>query len=266
MKGVKTDRIAAAFGQARQTGSKVFIPYIMAGDPSLDVTFRQVLMLEQCGADIIELGVPFSDPVADGPTIQRAAERSLAAGTTLRKVLPFVRRLREVTQIPLILMTYYNIIYHYGERQFVLDALEAGVDGVIIPDLPPEEAAGFIACAKAGREGRRLATIFLVAPTSTEKRVRAIARASAGFVYYVSMTGITGSPLQLEQVFTSHIRIARTLTEKPLAVGFGVSGAEDARKVGQYADGVIVGSALVRVFHERPEAAEAFIKELREAI
>ena len=266
MSRMKRNRIDAAFACLKRERNKAFIAYIMAGDPSLEKTKEQVLLLERWGADIIELGVPFSDPVADGPTIQRAAERALASGTTLRSVIPFVKELRSLTQIPIVLMTYYNIIYKYGERQFVQDALEAGVDGVILPDLPPDEAADFMTYAKTGTDAATLATIFLVAPTSTDARIRKIVSASSGFVYYVSMTGITGSSLQVDESFARHLQGVRGRSRKPVAVGFGVSSAQDARRMRDVADGVIVGSALVKTFHERPDAAEAFIRELREAI
>lgn len=260
------NRIDATFARLKREQKKAFIAYIMAGDTSLERTKEQVFLLERCGVDIVELGVPFSDPVADGPTIQRAAERALASGTALRHVLSLVKELRTATQIPIVLMTYYNIIFKYGEQQFVADALEAGVDGVILPDLPPDEASAFISYARTAGKGKKLATIFLVAPTSTDGRVKKIVSASSGFVYYVSMTGITGAALHVDASFARHVQSVRERSRKPVAVGFGVSSAHDARMMREVADGVIVGSALVRTFHERPDAAEAFIRELREAI
>ncbi len=255
-------RIRDRFRELKRAGKKAFIAYIMAGDPDLGWTAESVLLLERCGVDIIELGVPFSDPVADGPTIQHAAERALRAGVTLTKVLGLVRELREKTEIPIVLMTYYNPVLRYGLERFARDAVRAGVDGVIIPDLPPEEAKELIREAKA----TGLDTIFLIAPTSTEDRIKTITRASTGFVYYVSMTGITGSHLTLDAQFREHISRVREATDKPIAVGFGVSRPEDAREVASVADGVIVGSAIVKKFYEHPDSAERFIKELREAI
>ncbi|MFO0752006.1 MAG: tryptophan synthase subunit alpha [Thermodesulfovibrionales bacterium] len=268
-----TTRIADTFARLRAAGKKAFIPYVMAGDPDLGTTGERILLLERCGADIIELGVPFSDPLADGPTIQAAAERALTAGVTLQKVISFTREMRRQTQVPLVFMTYYNLIFKYGEERFVRDAAEAGVDGVIIPDLPPDEAGNLLRLAgrpgqkeKKGRKGRLLDTIFLIAPTSTEERIRTVAAACSGFVYYVSMTGITGARLTIDKALQDHLSLIRRATDKPVAVGFGVAKAEDARAVGSFADGVIVGSALVRKFHEEPADAERFIKELREAI
>lgn len=261
-----TNRINTAFSRLDRAGKKAFVAYIMAGDPSLEATREQFLQLERGGVDIIELGVPFSDPVADGPTIQAAAERALRSGTTLASVLSFVADMRKTSQLPIVLMTYYNIIFQYGEERFVRDALDAGVDGVIIPDLPPEEAKGFISFARAGYAGRTLATVFLVAPTSTDARISRITGASAGFVYYVSMTGITGARLQVDESFSRHVQQVRQVGRKPVAVGFGISSGADARMVREVADGVIVGSALVKAFHERPDAAETLIRELREAI
>lgn len=255
-------KIDSVFNNLKRRNKKAFIPYIMAGDPDLEKTFEQLMLLEKCGADIIELGVPFSDPLADGPTIQRAAERALNAGVTLKKIIPFVKNLRQHTQIPIILMTYYNPIFKYGEEQFIKDAVNAGVDGVIIPDLPPDEASYLIDMSHKAN----LDTIFLIAPTSTEKRVKKIIAASRGFIYYVSITGITGAKLVFHETFMEHLALIRSLTKKPVAVGFGVSTPEDAYKVSRLADGVIIGSAIVKAFHERPDEAKGFILKLKEAI
>lgn len=253
------------FERLKTEGKKAFIPYIMAGDPNAGETLKNALLLEKCGADIIELGVPFSDPLADGPTIQKAAGRAIKSGTTLAKVLSLVREIRRVTAIPLILMTYYNPVYKYGEAKFVLDAIGAGVDGVIIPDLPPEEAKDFIKLARSAAD-RPLDTVFLVAPTSTPGRIKKIVSSSSGFVYYVSMTGITGSRLDIDESLKRHLSLVKQATGKPVAVGFGVATAGQAQAIAQMADGVIVGSAVVKAFNENPEKAERFIRELREAI
>lgn len=255
-------KISDVFKKIKKEGKKAFIPYIMAGDPDLEKTLENVLLLERCGADMIELGVPFSDPLADGPTIQRAAERALRSGVTLRKVLPFVKRLREHTSIPIILMTYYNPVFKYGEEKFVKDAVDAGVNGVIIPDLPVEEGKDLIKVARS----QGLDTIFLVAPTSTKERIKKIVSNCTGFVYYVSITGITGGKLYLDKYVTEHINMIKEFTDTPIAIGFGVSTPEEASEVAKIADGVIVGSAIVKRFFEHPSSAEDFIKRLREAI
>ena len=256
------NRIDKTFKKLKETGRKAFIPYIMAGDPDLEKTMERVLLLEDCGADIVELGVPFSDPVADGPTIQRAAERALKAGASLKKMLAFMRDLRKRSQLPIIFMSYYNPIFKYGEETFVADASDAGVDGLIIPDLPPEEAGTLIRCCRS----KELDTIFLVAPTSTEQRMKKILAASRGFIYYVSMTGITGTKLSLEEHFRNHVGRLREMAGKPVAVGFGISTPEDAANMAAVADGVIVGSAIVKKFHEDPDNARDFIQKLRVVI
>jgi tryptophan synthase alpha chain len=250
------------FDRLKKEGKKAFIPYIMAGDPDLERTFENILMLQECGADIIELGVPFSDPLADGPTIQRAAERALKAGTTLRKIISFIKDIRQKVSIPIVLMTYYNPVFKYEEKRFIKDAADAGVNGVIIPDLPVEEGRDFI---KISRE-YKLDTIFLIAPTSTEKRIKKIICECRGFIYYVSITGITGAKLILDKNIVEHINLIKSLTDIPVSIGFGVSTPEEAKKVSEIGDGVIVGSAIVKRFYEHPEGAKEFIKKLREAI
>jgi len=256
------NRIESAFSRLKAEGKKAFIPYVMAGDPDLDTTMDRVLMLESLGADIIELGAPFSDPTADGPTIQRAAERALKSGATLRKIVGLVGELRKRSAVPLIIMTYYNPILKYGEESFVADASAAGVDGLIIPDLPVEEAKTLIRLCRS----KNICMIFLVAPTSTDDRMKRIAEASRGFVYYVSMTGITGASLSLDSEFSEHIGRLRKTTDKPVAIGFGISSPDDARRMAAAADGVIVGSAIVKKFHEDHVNARDFIQKLREAV
>jgi len=254
-------RISDTFNKLKGAGSKALIPYIMAGDPSLDTTKHFVLDLEAAGADIIELGVPFSDPLADGPTIQRAAERALNNGTTLKKVLGLVREIRKVSDIPLILMTYYNPVFKMGIESFVKNAVNSGVDGVIIPDLIPDEADDFIKPAR--RYG--LDTIFLLAPTSTADRIARVVRASTGFLYYVSITGTTGSKLSIEKTMKDTLHSIRGITGKPVAVGFGISTPEEARAVAGLADGVIVGSAIVKLIAQE-KSIKNYVKSLRKAI
>ncbi|HWR57861.1 MAG TPA: tryptophan synthase subunit alpha [Thermodesulfovibrionales bacterium] len=256
------NRIEKVFRKLKAENKKAFIPYVMAGDPSLERTAEIVLMLEKCGADIVELGVPFTDPVADGPTIQRASENALKAGVTLRGVMRFVKELRQRTLIPILLMTYYNPVFKYGEEAFVQDAVAAGVDGVIIPDLPPDEAGLLIPIARKAK----FATVFLLAPTSTEDRITKVVKASSGFIYYVSMIGITGSRLMLDGSLRESLGAVRRITGKPVAVGFGVSNHEEARLVSEFADGVIVGSAIVKRTNESTESLEMFVNEMRKAI
>jgi tryptophan synthase alpha chain len=255
-------RIEATFKRLRKEGKKAFIPYIMAGDPSLEKTKDIVHLFEECGADIVELGVPFSDPLADGPTIQRASERALKNGVTLRKVISLVKESRQIIQMPIVLMTYYNPIFKYGEKNFVEDARDAGVDGVIIPDLPPDEAEEFV---KLSRK-TTLDTIFLLAPTSDDYRIKKVAKASRGFIYYVSITGITGADLLLDGSMEVLIAKIKKYTDKPIAVGFGVSIPQDASTVARVSDGVIVGSAIVKKLYETPDRLKDYLISLREAI
>lgn len=235
-------RIEKTFESLKSKGEKALIAYIMAGDPFLEQTEDLVLTLEQSGADIIELGVPFSDPIADGPVIQRAGQRALKWNTSLRDVLERVRRLRQKTQVPLVLMSYYNPIYKFGEERFVREAVSAGVDGVILPDLPPEEGSSL--GLKAERAG--LDMILLAAPTSSRERLLKIVQLTKGFVYYVSLTGITGSSLQQLGNVDSRIKLIRRLTDKPVSVGFGIATPDQAAALSKTADGVIVGSAIVK--------------------
>lgn len=254
-------RITKAFKELKKTGRKALIPYIMAGDPSLEATGRFIMDLEESGADIIELGVPFSDPLADGPTIQRAAERSLQNGTTLKKVIALVKEVRQHSEIPLILMTYYNPVFKFGIESFIKQAVSAGVDGVIIPDLIPDEAADFTRIAKA----HKLDTIFLLAPTSTRERINKVAKASTGFIYFVSITGITGSKLSVGKSMKSTLNSIKRATKKPIAVGFGISNPQEASTVAKLADGVIIGSAIVKLTAQG-KSIKTFVKNIRKAI
>lgn len=255
-------KIEEVFKDLRVKGRKAFIPYIMAGDPDLAKTEEVILLFEEVGADIVELGIPFTDPLADGPTIQRASERALKKGITLKKVLEFVKRIRRSIKIPIVLMTYYNPIFKYGVERFVKEAVQYRVNGIIVPDLPPDEATDLIRFSK--REG--LDTVFLLAPTSTEDRVKMVARTSSGFIYYVSITGITGARLQIDESLGESIKKIRKITDKPVCVGFGVSNPEEASRVSEIADGVIIGSAIVKMLNESPEGFEDFVKALRKAI
>jgi len=239
-------RIEETFSKLKSRNEKALITYIMAGDPDLDATESLIYAIERAGADIIELGVPFSDPIADGPTIQRASDRALKSRTTLKKVMSLVKKIRKKAAVPIIVMTYYNIILQYGLKRFADDAVMSGIDGAIIPDLPPEEADEFISYAREAG----LDTVFLLAPTSTEERIKKVTSASSGFVYYVSMTGITGARLANLQEIKGRIPQIQKYTDLPVAVGFGISGPDEARKISRWADGVIVGSALVRLIED----------------
>jgi tryptophan synthase alpha chain len=235
-------RLDTTFERLRARGERALVAYLMAGDPSLAETERLVTEAERRGADVIELGVPFSDPLGDGPVIQRAGARALAAGTSLARVLETVAALRARVRLPLVLMTYYNPVLAFGLKAFARTAVDAGADGVIVPDLPHEEAAPL----RAEAEPAGLDMIHLVAPTSTPARVRAIARLSRGFVYVVSLMGVTGERRALPPDLDAQVRTLRLVTTKPICVGYGVSTPEHVAAVAQLADGVVVGSAIVR--------------------
>jgi len=235
-------RLETTFDTLKGKGEKALIAYLMAGDPGLAETEQLVLALEQAGADIIELGVPFSDPIADGPVIQQAAERALRNGTSLAQILALVTSLRQRTQIPIVLMLYYNSIHAIGAKIFCKAAKAAGIDGLIVPDLPPDEAEPLTVPAEEA--GLRL--IFLLAPTSTAQRRKLVLRQSHGFVYYVSLTGITGATLSNVAEVGHNVEQIRKISSLPVAVGFGVATPEDAAQVAKIADGVIVGSAIVK--------------------
>ena len=237
-------RLAATFAALRERGERALIPYFTAGDPSLALTKRLVVEAARRGADVVELGVPFSDPLADGPVIQRATQRALLqGGVTLPRVLELTRELRGETPVPLVFLTYYNPILAFGLKAFCGTAVECGVDGVIVADLPPEESGPLRVEAQAAG----LDLIHLVAPTSTPERMRKIAQASSGFLYMVSLLGVTGARTQLPAELQQHLRVLRGITTKPICVGFGIGTPEQAASVGEAADGVIVGSAIVQL-------------------
>ncbi|MGH7254547.1 MAG: tryptophan synthase subunit alpha [Nitrospirales bacterium] len=263
-----SNRLDETFKRLRTKGEPALVAYLMAGDPSLHETEALVLELERGGADVIELGVPFSDPIADGPVIQAAAERALRAGASLRRILEMVRNLRARTQVPLVLMAYYNTIRALGEADFCRTAAESGVDGVIVPDMPPEEAGSLLEPAEAGG----VHIIFLLAPTSTPARRARVAQCSRGFVYYVSLTGITGAKLTDMHDVRRNVEKIRQVTDVPVAVGFGIATPEDAARVASIADGVIVGTAIVRLVAEHAQHPELlprirqFVRSLKAAM
>jgi tryptophan synthase alpha chain len=246
------NRLDAAFARLRAAGERALVAYLTAGDPSLDATRRLVAEAERRGADVIELGVPFSDPIADGPVIQRAGQRALAAGTTLPRVLETVDEMRRHgVRVPLVLFGYYNPILAFGLKAFARAAVDVGVDGVMVVDLPVEEAEPL--AAEAGPAG--LHVVQLVAPTSTPERIRRIARASGGFIYMVSLTGVTGERSGLPADLAAQIRALRLVTTKPVCVGFGIGRPEQVAAVGALADGVVVGSAIVRLVEQHGDAS-----------
>jgi tryptophan synthase alpha chain len=243
-------RIDDCFARLKASGEKALVCFVTAGDPDLETTKRVVLAMDKAGADIVELGVPFSDPIADGPSIQAASMRSLEAGTNMPKVLNLVREIRKTTELPLVLMTYYNLVEHYGLARFAKDAAEAGVDGTILSDLIPEEAQGWKAVADAAG----LSTIFLLAPTSTEERVRRVADVATGFIYCVSRTGVTGAQASMAQGIDTLVARIREGSDLPIAVGFGISNADHVREVCEYADGAVVGSVFVNLIAEKSQS------------
>jgi len=254
-------RIENCFAKLRATGEMGIVAYITAGDPSLDATLEFVLALEEAGTDVIELGVPFSDPLADGPTIQRASERALKSGASLTKILELVGRIRKSSQIPLVLFSYYNPILQMGLGRFAGAASEAGADGVLATDLSPEESVEYRRILAA----HHLNTIFLCAPTSTDERLASIAECSSGFVYLVSRTGVTGAKDTLPDGLPALLRRLRNLTKLPIAVGFGISLPGHVTLLGGLADAAVVGSSLVAEIEHAKTPQEA-AKALRERV
>lgn len=260
-------RIEEKFNRLRHKKEKALIVYLTAGDPSLAVTKKLIPALEAAGVDILEIGVPFSDPTADGPVIQAAAQRALKTGTTLAGVLQLVREVRKSSQIPIVLFGYFNPIFAYGTEKFSYAARKAGVDGILVVDLPPEEA----------RELRQYTDpaidfISLIAPTTDQARLRRIAAGAAGFIYYISITGITGTAAPDIASIRSEVEKIRKVTDLPVAVGFGISNAKQAGRIGCFADGVVIGSALVKLIHENRnksaliKVVAGYIKSIKEEL
>jgi tryptophan synthase alpha chain len=261
-------RIEATFEQLRQRNEVALIPFVTAGDPDLATSETIIHALVEGGADLIEIGVPFSDPMADGPTIQAASERALASGTTLVGVLELIRKVRRRTNVPLVLMGYYNPVYRYGAERFARDAAEAGVDGLLLVDLPPEEAAELQ--PQLRQAGVRLIT--LLAPTTPPARTAQLAAAAEGYLYYVSMTGVTGVSQVDTAAIETTVRALRAQSPVPVAVGFGITTPADAAAVAGFADGVVVGSALVREIAatagspQQAESVRTFVAALKQGV
>ena len=239
-------RIEDKFREMAARDRAALICYVTAGDPDIGLTEELVARMDASGADMVEIGVPFSDPMADGPVIQAASERALRGGTSVRDVLDLVGRIRKTSDIPVILFGYYNPFFSYGTEKFARDAREAGADGVLVVDLPPEEAGELRACAL--REGLDL--VFLLAPTSTEERIEMVAENASGFIYLVSLTGVTGARPAMDYDLRVLVDRIRSRCPLPVGVGFGVSSAEQAEEISAFSDAVIVGSAIVRIIED----------------
>jgi tryptophan synthase alpha chain len=262
------NRIEERFAQLKRTGKKGFIVYIGAGDPDLDATRRLALAFDQAGVDILELGVPFSDPLADGLVNQLAAQRGLESGTTPPKLLETVAAIRRESKIPIVLYIYFNLIHRVGMEKFIHDAAKAGVDGLLVLDLPPEESDRYESLMKAAG----LCHIYLVAPTTPEDRMEYIVKRGAGFIYYISREGVTGMQAKVASNLAQQVAKIRSHTPLPVAVGFGVSNPDQARQVAKDADGVVVGSAVVNQIARHGKSPELvarvgqFVKSLADAV
>lgn len=239
---MKMNRIENKFQELRKKKKKAFIAFITAGFPSLGITQKLVLGFEKAGVDIVELGVPFSDPMADGPIIQESSQAALEKRVHLSQILNSVKHLRSKTELPICLMTYYNPIFCFGQERFVKAASQCGVDGVIIPDLPPDEGRLFIRLSNK----YNLDVICFISPTTSAKRMKYISKATRGFIYYVSLTGVTGMRRKLPEGLIQNLKAVKRITDKPVCVGFGISSVAQIREIYKFADGVIVGSAIVR--------------------
>ncbi len=255
-------RIEKKFKEISIKDRSALITYVTAGDPSLDVTPDIVFKLEESGADIVELGVPFSDPMADGPAIQLASERALESGTTLHGVLDTVRKVRMHSEIPILLFGYYNPFYAYGLRKLAEDAREVGADGILVVDLPPEEAEE----VKVHTDNEGLDLVFLLAPTSTTERIKLVSDHASGFVYLVSVTGVTGERPNFDYSLDSIIKEIRTYIKLPVGIGFGVSSPLQAKKIAGMADAVIVGSSIVRLIERHRNNKRKLFGELSEFV
>jgi len=246
-------RIAETFARLRQDGKKGFIPFITAGDPNLETTRELIVELARAGATVIELGVPFSDPMADGPVIQRASERALRQGFGLTEILQTIAEARKQTRVPIVLFSYFNPLLQFGLEKLAREAEHAGVDGILVTDLAPEEAGRFAAMLRA----HEIDLIFLVAPTSTDERLRMVAERASGFIYAVSRTGVTGAQAEMSIESEKLVSRVRKFSDLPVAVGFGISKPDQVADVWRYADAAVVGSAIVREIEKAQSATEA---------
>ncbi|MEJ2066619.1 MAG: tryptophan synthase subunit alpha [Deltaproteobacteria bacterium] len=260
-------RIANTFNALRAQGEKALVIYLTAGDPSLEVTREIVLGLDAAGVDCLEIGVPFSDPTADGPIIQAASQRALRNGTTLSAILDMIESIRTVSEIPVVLFGYYNPILSYGTERFAARAKETGVDGILVVDLPPEEAHEL----RQYTDPQGIDFISLIAPTTGTERMKMIASDASGFLYYISITGVTGTAKPQVEEVAKDIQRIRTVTELPLIVGFGISTPQQASQIAPYADGIVIGSAVVQMIEEHADKFDLvthvahYAKEIKEA-
>ncbi len=261
-------RVETAFERLKEKGEKALITFITAGDPDLGTTKELIFTLEKSGADIIELGIPFSDPAADGPTIQLSSERAVKKGVHLNDVIGLVKEVRGTSEVPIVLFGYYNPIFSFGLKKFAKSAMAAGADGVLIVDLPPEEADDLK--TELDRVGMDL--IFLLTPTSDEGRMRLVSGKASGFIYFVSVTGVTGARTELSERLPSFVKKVRRFTDVPVGVGFGISTPEQAKEVSAYSDGVIVGSAIINIIAKNAGSKDllkkvgSFVSALKGAI
>lgn len=239
-------RIQRTFDNLKQRGGKALVAYITAGHPDLEITQKLIIALEKAGVDIVEIGVPFSDPTADGPVIQMSSQKALKGGATLSNILTMIESLRDRCSIPLVLFGYYNPIYAYGNELFAQQAKKAGIDGILVVDLPPEEAKEL----RQFTDSLKIDFISLIAPTTPEARIQKIAARATGFLYYISITGVTGTEKPVLECVKPHVENIRKITALPLVVGFGITSPEQAKDIASFADGVVVGSALVKLIDE----------------
>lgn len=261
-------RISKTFTRLKREGRKALIPFITAGDPNLSVTEKLIYVLEEAGADIVELGVPFSDPMADGPVIQAASERALKKSVTLTQILALVKKVRKKSEIPILLMGYYNPVFVMGHEKFSRLAGEAGVDATLVVDLPPDESKDL----KKALRKNKIDLVHLLAPTSDDERIKKASKSGSGFLYYVSLTGVTGARLTITNEIKGQIQRIRSYSSLPIAVGFGIAKPDQARIISRVADGVVVGSALVKIIAREGRGktvtrkVDRFIHLLRKAL
>ncbi len=263
-----TGRIEKKFGDLKKKGEKALVLYLTAGDPDLETTRRLVIGLAEAGADILEIGVPFSDPTADGPTIQAASQRALQGGVTLAGILDMIESIRKVSEIPIILFGYYNPIFSYGAESFAIRAKKAGVDGILVVDLPPEESHEL----RQFTDRAGLNFISLIAPTTADERIRKITKNATGFIYYISITGVTGTAKPVLESIKEDVNRIRRISALPLVVGFGISTPRQAGEIAACADGIVVGSAFVQLLEKNSgnkdliDIASSFARDIKSAL